>query len=127
MSTARSPTAARQTRSATFCCWSRSIAGYRPRTKATASRTRCCANAARRCAPQLLLRNAGRLAHRVPARELARHVLAEGLRRRAAHDHPGRGQPFLYDLSHEAFVDDFVELGDDFPRHAARREHAVPG
>src|SRR6266540_4770022 len=126
MSTARSPTAARQTRSATFCCWSRSIAGYRPRTKAIASRTRCCASAARRCAPQLLLRNAGGLAHRVPAGELARHVLAEGLRRRAAHDHAGRGQALLHGLLPEAFVDDFVELGDDLPRHAAWREHAVP-
>jgi hypothetical protein len=34
--------------------------------------------------------------HRVPARELARHVLAEGIGGRAAHDHAGRGQALLH-------------------------------
>src|SRR5262249_9191024 len=74
----------------------------------------------------LLLRNARRLAHRVPALELARHVLAEGLGARAAHDHTGRGQALLHGVLFEAFVDGRVELGDDRGRHAARREHAVP-
>jgi len=46
-STARSPTAARRTKFATFCCWSRSTAGYRRRSRATASRSTCCASAAR--------------------------------------------------------------------------------
>src|SRR5690348_14493110 len=61
----------------------------------------------------LLLRNARRLAHRVPAPELARHVLAERLGGRAAHDHAGGGQALLHRLLLEAFVDGRVELGDD--------------
>src|SRR5439155_21118756 len=39
--------AAPQRRYATCCCWSRSIAGFRRRTKAIASRSTCCARAAR--------------------------------------------------------------------------------
>src|SRR5215813_14430900 len=75
----------------------------------------------------LLLRNARRLAHRVPALKLLRHVLAEGLGARAAHDHAGRGQALLHRVLLEAFVDGRVELGDDLRWHAARREHAIPG
>src|SRR5215468_9107098 len=74
----------------------------------------------------LLLRNARGLAHRVPALKLVRHVLAEGLGGRAAHDHAGRGQALLHGVLLEAFVDDRVELGDDRARRVARREHAVP-
>ena len=70
----------------------------------------------------LLLRNARRLAHRVPALKLARHVLAERLRGRAAHDHAGGGQALLYRLLLEAFVDGRVELGDDRSRRVARRD-----
>ena len=58
------------------------IAGFRRRTKLIASRSTCCvkprvlaARPARRIT--LLLRDAGRLADLVPARELVRHVLAE--------------------------------------------------
>src|SRR5262249_56227773 len=69
--------------------------------------------------------NARRLAHRVPARELARHVLAERLGGRAAHDHAGRGQALLHGVLLEAFVDDRVELGDDRRRRVTRREHAI--
>src|SRR5260370_27629558 len=59
----------------------------------------------------LLLRNARRLAHRVPAPELARHVLAERLRGRAAHDHARGGPALLPRLLPEAFVDGPVQLG----------------
>src|SRR5262249_13356254 len=47
-STARSPTAARRRRFATFCCWSPSIAGFRRRSRAIASRSTCYASVARR-------------------------------------------------------------------------------
>src|SRR6516225_1997111 len=66
----------------------------------------------------LLLRNAHRLAHRVPALKLPRHVLAEGLGGRAAHDHAGRGQALLGVLL-EALIDGRVELGDDLARNFA--------
>jgi hypothetical protein len=59
------------------------------------------------------------LAHRVPALKLARHVLAEGLGGRAAHDYAGRGQALLHGVLLEALIDGRVELGDDLARNFA--------
>src|ERR1700730_5718421 len=75
----------------------------------------------------LQLRNAGGLAHAVPAPELICHEGTELGRGRALHHDPRGLKAFAHGLVLQDFVDRAVEPGDDGGRQAARPEHAVPG
>src|SRR5436190_13212103 len=76
--------------------------------------------------PALLLRNAGALAHRIPARKLVRHMLAERLGRGALHHHARLSEPRLHVFLGDNRIERLVELGNDRTRRSARREKTVP-